>query len=93
MSSVSPGAETGWWPNFLDPRDVQLQLAGRRVSARARALPDDAQRKAEVLGKVLASFPGDAPYHGIVVKRGQEVSPEQFEDAVARDVVVAFEVL
>ena len=25
------GSETGWWPNFLEPRDVRLQLAGRRV--------------------------------------------------------------
>lgn len=86
------GRETGWWPNFLQPRDVELQLAGRRVAARAHSRPDDADRKSSVLRETLNRFPADAPYHGIVVKRGQEVTPAQFEAAVARDVVVLFDV-
>ena len=86
------GRETGWWPNFLEPRDVELQLAGRRVAARAHARPDDAEHKTSVLRETLERFPADAPYHGIVVKRGQEITPEQFESAVARDVVVTFDV-
>lgn len=86
------GRETGWWPNFLEPRDVELQLAGRRLAARALAQPDDAERKAEVLREVLRRFPADAPYHGIVLKRGQAITPSQFEQAVARDVVVLFDV-
>ena len=87
------GRETGWWPNFLELREVELQLAGRRLAARALAQPDDAERKAAVLREVLRRFPADAPYHGIVLKRGQEITPAQFEQAVARDVVVSFEVL
>ena len=87
------GRETGWWPNFLEPRDVLLQLAGRRVAARAHARPDDTEHKASVLRETLERFPADAPYHGIVLKRGQEMTPTQFEQAVARDVVVSFEVL
>ena len=55
------GRETGWWPNFLEPRDVELQLAGRRLAARAHAQPDDAERKAEVLREMLRRFPADAP--------------------------------
>ncbi len=86
------GSETGWWPNFLEPRDVRLQLAGRRVVARAQAWPDDAARKEAVLREVLARFPADAPYHGIVVKRRRQPSPEQFQEAVARDVVVSFDI-
>ena len=84
------GRETGWWPNFLEPRDVELQLAGQRVAARAHARPDDTASKSSVLRETLERFPADAPYHGIVVKRGQEITPAQFEQAVARDVVVSF---
>lgn len=87
------GRETGWWPNFLEPRDVELQLAGRRLAARALAQPDAAERKAEVLREVLRRFPADAPYHGIDLKRGQAITPTQFEQAVARDVVVSFDVI
>ena len=87
------GRETGWWPNFLAPRDVELQLAGRRVAARARARPDDTAGKSAALAKTLERFPADAPYHGIVVKRGQEITPAQFEAGVARDVVVSFDLL
>ncbi|MCE2425501.1 MAG: nitroreductase family deazaflavin-dependent oxidoreductase [Pseudomonadales bacterium] len=83
--------ETGWWPNFLGSCEVELQLAGRRVAARASAYPDDTERKTSVLRLVLQQFPGDAPYHGIVAKRGEEVSAADFEQAVARDVVVSFE--
>lgn len=87
------GRETGWWPNFLEPRDVELQLAGRRVAARAHARPDDTDRKSSVLRETLKRFPADAPYHGILVKRGQEIAPAQFEEAVARDVVVSFDMI
>ncbi len=85
------GRETGWWPNFLGSREVELQLAGQRLAARARADPDDTQRKSSVLRLVLQQFPGDAPYHGIVAKRGEEISAADFDQAVARDVVVSFE--
>ena len=86
------GRETRWWPNFLEPRDVELQLAGRRLVARAHARPNDTERKSSVLRETLKRFPADAPYHGIVVKRGQEPTSAQFEAAVARDVVVSFDV-
>ena len=85
------GRETGWWPNFLEPRHVELQLAGRRVAALAHAQPDDTEHKTSALRETLERFPADAPYHGIVVKRGQEITPAQFESAVARDVVVTFD--
>ncbi|MYD97521.1 MAG: nitroreductase family deazaflavin-dependent oxidoreductase [Gammaproteobacteria bacterium] len=85
------GRETGWWPNFLERRDVELQLAGRRVAARAHARPDATEHKTLVLRETLERFPADAPYHGIVLKRGQEITPTQFEQAVARDVVVTFD--
>ena len=84
------GRETGWWPNFLDPLQVTLQLRGRRVAARAQSLPYDLARKEAVLRQVLARFPADAPYHGIVVDHGGQPAPEQFREAVARDVVVSF---
>lgn len=84
------GRETGWWPNFLDPGPVELQLAGRRVAATAQALPDDAERKNAALRRMLERFPADAAYHGIAVRRGQPISEEQYRQAVARDVLVVF---
>ena len=56
------GRETGWWPNFLDPCDVELQLAGRRVAALAHAQPDDTEHKTSVLRETLERFPADAPF-------------------------------
>lgn len=84
------GRETGWWPNFLDPGPVELQLAGRRVAATAQALPDDAERKNAALRRMLERFPADAAYHGIAARRGQPISEEQHRQAVARDVLVVF---
>lgn len=84
------GRETGWWPNFLDPGPVELQLAGRRVAATAHALPDDAERKNAALRRMLERFPADAAYHGIAARRGQPISEEQYRQAVARDVLVVF---
>ena len=81
--------ETAWWHNFRDPAAVELQLAGRRIAATAHALPDDAQRKAAVLARVLQRFPGDAPYRGINARRGR-FTDEQFDQAVQNDVVVTF---
>lgn len=85
------GRETGWWPNFLDAAPVELQLAGRRVAATAQALPDDAERKNAALRRMLGRFPADAAYHGIAARRGQPISDEQYRQAVARDVLVVFE--
>jgi len=56
------GRETGWWPNFLERHDVALQLAGRRVAARAHARPDATEHKTSVLRETLERFPADAPY-------------------------------
>ena len=85
------GRETGWWPNLLDPAPVELQLAGRRVAATAQALPDDAERKNAALRRMLGRFPADAAYHGIALRHGQPISDEQYHQAVARDVLVVFE--
>lgn len=85
------GRETGWWPNFLDPAGVELQLAGRRVPAIARALPDDAERKEDALRRMLARFPSDAGYHDITLRRGDEPTDDQYRQAAARDVLVRFE--
>ena len=85
------GAETGWWHNFVAPATVQLQLAGRRVTATAHALPDDADAKETALRRMLARFPGDAAYHGIALERGQAATEQQIHAAVARDVLVRFD--
>ena len=84
------GRETGWWPNFLTPTPVQLQLAGRRVAATAEALPDDAEAKAGAIRRMLAAFPGDAAYHEIKLKRGEAPTDAQLDHAVSRDVLVRF---
>lgn len=85
------GRETGWWPNLLEEAPAELQLAGRRVAATAQALPDDADRKEAALRRMLERFPGDAAYHGIVLRRGERISEEQYREAVARDVLVVFQ--
>ena len=87
------GRETGWWPNFAGDAagaSVNLRLAGERVAARATAEAEDAARKEAALRRMLAAFPADAPYHGIVAKRGAAPTDEQIRQAVARDVLVTF---
>ncbi len=84
------GRETGWWPNLLGEAPVELQLGGRRVAATAQALPDDAERKDAALRQMMERFPADAAYHGIVLRRGEGISEEQYRQAVARDVLVIF---
>ena len=84
------GKETRWWPNFLVPTAVHLQLAGTRLAAQAQALPDDAAAKETALRRMLARFPGDAAYHGIALQRGQAPTDEQVQSAVERDVLVRF---
>ena len=84
------GRETGWWPNFLTAATVELQVAGKRLAANAQALPDDVEAKTAALHTMLARFPSDAAYHGLVRKRGQALTDEQIQSAVARDVLVRF---
>ena len=84
------GKETRWWPNFLVPTAVHLQLAGKRLAAQAQALPDDAVATEAALRRMLARFPSDAAYHGIVCRRGQAPTDEQIRGAVERDVLVQF---
>ena len=85
------GRETGWWPNLLGEAPVELQLAGRRVAATAQALPDDTERKNAALRRMMERFPADAAYHGIALRRGEGISEEQYRQAVARDVLVVFQ--
>ena len=80
--------DTGWWHNFREPATVELQLAGKRVVVQAHAHPDDTVRKEEALRRALEHFPGDAAYHGIVVKRGGAPSTEQLHQAALNDVLV-----
>ena len=87
------GRETGWWHNFAGEAagaPATLRLAGEQVAARATAEAEDAARKEAALRRMLAAFPADAPYHGIVAKRGEAPTAEQIRQAVARDVLVTF---
>lgn len=89
--SCLTGRETGWWHNFREPSEVRLRMEGRTVRAVAQALPDDEAAKEQTLRRMLSRFPSDAAYHGIAVKRGQAPSEAQIRDAVARDVLVVFD--
>jgi len=80
------GRQTRWWQNFLAPAEVQLQIAGRRVAAVARSVPDDTARIEAALKETLDRFPGDAPYHGLT----RSPTLEDFAAAVANDVIVTF---
>ena len=80
---------TTWWHNFREAASVELQLAGRRVSATAEAFPEADVEIDAVLRRMLAAHPSDAAYHGIVGKRGAS-DEEQLRRAVANDVLVAF---
>ena len=80
---------TAWWPNFREAASVELQLAGRRVSATAEAFPEADVEIDAVLRRMLAAHPSDAAYHGIVGKRGAS-DEAQLRRAVANDVLVAF---
>lgn len=81
---------TGWWPNFVSPAQVEVQVAGRRRQATAQAFADDSQRTEPALRRALERFPGDAPYHGITARRGSDAYQAEFEAAVLSDVVVTF---
>ena len=80
---------TAWWHNFREAASVELQLAGRRVSATAEAFPEADVEIDAVLRRMLAAHPSDAAYHGIVGKRGA-LDEAQLRRAVANDVLVAF---
>ena len=80
---------TAWWHNFREAASVELQLAGRRVSATAEAFPEADVEIDAVLRRMLAAHPSDAAYHGIVGRRGAS-DEEQLRRAVANDVLVAF---
>ena len=80
---------TAWWHNFREAASVELQLAGRRVSATAEAFPEADVEIDAVLRRMLAAHPSDAAYHGIVGKRGAS-DEAQLRQAVANDVLVAF---
>lgn len=80
---------TAWWHNFREAASVELQLAGRRVSATAEAFPEAAAEIDAVLRRMLAAHPSDTAYHGIVGRRGAS-DEEQLRRAVANDVLVAF---
>ena len=80
---------TAWWHNFREAASVELQLAGRRVSATAKAFPEADVEIDAVLRRMLAAHPSDAAYHGIVGRRGAS-DEEQLRRAVANDVLVAF---
>lgn len=80
---------TAWWHNFREAASVELQLAGRRVSATAEAFPEADVEIDAILRRMLAAHPSDATYHGIVGRRGAS-DEEQLRRAVANDVLVAF---
>ena len=82
--------ETGWWPNFRSPAPVQLQLAGRRITATAHALTDDEARKEALLRRMLSRFPGDAAYHDIAINRDGSIPEWQLRDAIRNGVAVTF---
>lgn len=81
---------TAWWHNFREAASVELQLAGRRMSATAEAFPEADVEIDAVLRRMLAAHPSDAAYHGIDAKRGPTADEEQLRQAVANDVLVAF---
>ena len=84
------GRETGWWHNFRAGAEVQLRIKGRTLRATAQALADDDAAKEAALRHMLSKFPSDAAYHGITLKRGQSPTDAQIRQAVARDVLVVF---
>ena len=85
------GRETGWWHNFTgNGAPARLQLAGERVAAHATAIADDETRKEAAVRRMLAAFPGDAPYHGLKLEHGAEPTDEQIRQATSRDVLVTF---
>ncbi len=84
------GHANRWWPNFHAPTAVELQLAGIRQLATAHAHPDDTERKAATLRRMLADYPADAAYHGIRVKRNQTPTEEQVWEAARNTVLVTF---
>lgn len=83
----------GWWPNFLEPAAVTVQLRGHRKSGEATVAvaPDNAVR--EGIANMLSTYPADAAY--LEIKKGTNAEAvdgrwdrESYEAAIANTVAV-----
>lgn len=96
--TVVTGAETRWWPNFIETQRVEVQLAGRREAAKATAYraPDPMVRAG--LSNLLRAHPADAAYLEIARDKGSGAidgswEADSYEHALATAVVVVIELM
>ena len=59
---------SGWWPNFIDSADAEVQLRGQRVAVKATAFKPPAGQVAKHVDHMLEAHPADAVYMGIEKK-------------------------
>ncbi len=96
--TVVTGADTAWWPNFIETQRVEVQLAGRRKTAEATAYraPDPMVRAG--LSNLLRAHPGDAAYLEIARDKGSGAidgmwEADSYENALATAVVVVIKLV
>ncbi|MGI9327466.1 MAG: nitroreductase/quinone reductase family protein [Pseudomonadales bacterium] len=94
--TVVTGADTQWWPNFIETQRIDVQLAGRRKAAQATAYraPDPMVRAG--LSNLLRAHPADAAYLEIHHDKGSGAidglwEADSYENALATAVVVVIE--
>ena len=71
--------DTGWWPNFIKPRAVQLRLAGSTVDGTATATRDKPDLIGPILLEMWSRYPADAAYMNLKLDRGRRPDPDDFK--------------
>ncbi len=85
--------DTGWWPNFINPRPVQLRLAGSKVDGTATAIRNNPNRIGPILLEMWSRHPADAAYMGIKLDRGGRPNPDDFDRVSATAVLIDIELV
>lgn len=86
----------GWWPNFIEPRRVEVHLAGKRCAARASAYRAPNPLVRERILRMLQTHPADAAYLDIGKSSAADAvdgrwDPTTFNAALDAAVVVLVE--
>lgn len=77
----------GWWPNFIETRRVEVQLAGARWAARATAYRAPNPLVRERIVRMLQTHPADAAYLDIA-KSGAADAVDGRWDAATFDAAI-----
>ena len=79
-----------WWRNMAEGAQVELLVRGQKLIGQAVAIADDEDRKAAILGQLLAANKMDARIYKVTFDAGG--SPNKDEVAAAAEQAVMIEI-